>query len=50
MTLGDIVDERKDGDGPTATMPLAADSWTMSDADGGRGILEAYMDARRRDA
>ena len=50
MTLGDIVDERQDGDGPTATMRLAADSWTMGDADGEGGILEAYLAARRRDA
>ena len=41
---------RGPANGATATMPLAADTWTMGDADGGGGILEAYLAARRRDA
>ena len=32
-----------------ATMPLAADSWTMADADDGTSVLEAYLAARRRE-
>ena len=51
MTLGEIVDD--DGpasDGPVATMPLAADSWTMgeADADMDNDVFEAYLESRRR--
>jgi hypothetical protein len=51
MTLGEIVDD--DGpasDGPVATMPLAADSWTMgeADADTDNDVFEAYLESRRR--
>ena len=46
MTLGDVVG----GTGPTAptaTMPIAAESWTMGeDVDG--DVLAAYLDSRRR--
>jgi hypothetical protein len=48
MTLGDTVGEDADS-GPSATMPLAADSWTMADADDASGVLEAYLAARRRE-
>jgi hypothetical protein len=48
MTLGDTVGEPADN-GPSATMPLAADSWTMADADDASGVLEAYLAARRRE-
>jgi hypothetical protein len=46
MTLGDVV-----GDGPssspTATMPIAADTWTMGDDVDG-DVLTAYLESRRR--
>jgi hypothetical protein len=48
MTLGDTVGQDADS-GPSATMPLAADSWTMADADDGNSVLEAYLAARRRE-
>ena len=51
MTLGEILDD--DGpasDGPVATMPLAADSWTMGEADTDldSDVFEAYLESRRR--
>ncbi len=34
MTLGEVTDaEAPANDGPTATMPIAADSWTMGESD-----------------
>jgi hypothetical protein len=49
MTLGDIYDA--DGpvpEGPVATMPIAADSWTMGEADIDSDVLDAYLESRRR--
>jgi len=51
MTLGEIVDA--DGparDGPVATMPIAADSWTMGEADADSDVFDAYLESRRREA
>jgi len=51
MVLGEIVD----ADGPTeerpvATMPAAADSWTMGESDVDSDVFEAYLESRRRGA
>jgi hypothetical protein len=49
MTLGDPVDD--DGppsEGPVATMPIAAESWTMGEADIDGDVFEAYLESRRR--
>jgi hypothetical protein len=49
MTLGEIVDaDAPATDGPTATMPIAADSWTMGEADIDDDVMEAYLESRRR--
>jgi hypothetical protein len=50
MTLGDIVETDEDGaaEGPVATMPIVADSWTMGEADTDSDVLEAYLESRRR--
>jgi hypothetical protein len=48
MTLGDSVDERIEPDRPVATMPLAAETWTMGEADDDSDVLEAYLESRRR--
>jgi hypothetical protein len=48
VTLGDVVDDGPEDDGPMATMPIAADSWTLGDADAGSDLLDAYLAARRR--
>jgi hypothetical protein len=49
MTLGEIVDgDGGSGDGPTASMPIAAESWTMGEADIDSDVLEAYLESRRR--
>ena len=52
MTLGDVVDadEGAPPSGPTATMPIAAESWTMGEADVDSDVLEAYLESRRRNA
>jgi hypothetical protein len=50
MVLGDAVEERPASDGPTATMPIAAETWTMGETDADSGLLEAYLAARRREA
>jgi hypothetical protein len=51
MTLGDIVDEEgaPDSDGPIATMPIAADSWTMGEANSDGDAFDAYLESRRRE-
>ena len=50
MTLGDIVDaDAPVPDGPVATMPIAADSWTMGEADSdGDDAFGTYLESRRR--
>jgi hypothetical protein len=47
MTLGEVVGEAIRSDGPTATMPIAAETWTMGDADIDEDVLAAYRAARR---
>ena len=49
MTLGEISDaEAPPSDGPTATMPIVADSWTMGESDIDADVMEAYLESRRR--
>ncbi|MEA2611910.1 MAG: hypothetical protein QOG32_1636 [Chloroflexota bacterium] len=50
MTLGEIVDaDAPVSDGPVATMPIAADSWTMGEADSeGDDAFGTYLQGRRR--
>jgi hypothetical protein len=51
MTLGEIVDDDPPGDDrPVATMPLAAETWTMGEGDLDTDVLEAYLESRRRQA
>ena len=51
MTLGEIVDDDgPESNGPVATMPIAADSWTMGEADIDSDVFEAYLESRRREA
>jgi hypothetical protein len=49
MTLGDVIDENVQPDRPVATMPLAAETWTMGESDDDSDVLEAYLESRRRD-
>jgi hypothetical protein len=50
MTLGDVVGaEPPAPDAPVATMPIAADSWTMGESDiDGDDAFGNYLDSRRR--
>jgi hypothetical protein len=48
MTLGDFVEEHVQADRPVATMPLAAETWTMGESDLDSDVLEAYLESRRR--
>ncbi len=51
MVLGEIVDA--DGAPPdvaVATMPAAAETWTMGEADVDSDVFDAYLEARRREA
>lgn len=50
MTLGDVITESVQPDRPVATMPLAADTWTMGESDDDNDVLEAYLESRRRSA
>lgn len=51
MTLGDVVrDDMPSDDRPVATMPLAAETWTMGEGDEDTDVLEAYLESRRRQA
>ena len=51
MTLGDIHEtDSGSGERPTASMPIAADSWTMAESDIDSDVLEAYLESRRRSA
>ena len=49
MTLGEVVaeDEVPPPNGATATMPIAADTWTMGD-DVDDDVLSAYIKSRER--
>jgi hypothetical protein len=48
MTLGDVIKENIQTDRPVATMPLAAETWTMGESDDDTDVLEAYLESRRR--
>ncbi len=47
MTLGEVVGQVESASSPTATMPIAADTWTMGDDVDG-DVLTAYLESRRR--
>ena len=47
MTLGEVVGEASMQSSPTATMPIAAETWTMGDDVDG-DVLTAYLESRRR--
>ena len=47
MTLGEVVGEPIQSSSPTATMPIAAETWTMGDDVDG-DVLTAYLESRRR--
>ena len=47
MTLGETIGQPTISSTPTATMPIAADSWTMGDDIDG-DVLAAYLESRRR--
>jgi hypothetical protein len=50
MTLGDIIDEADPvSDGPVATMPIAAESWTMGEEGTDGDAFGSYLESRRRD-
>ncbi len=48
MTLGNPVGQPSLGDAPSASLPLAADSWTMGDSDVDDDVLAAYLASRQR--
>jgi hypothetical protein len=48
MTLGDVVSDEIPADRPVATMPIAAETWTMGESDDDTDVLEAYFESRRR--
>jgi hypothetical protein len=49
MTLGDVYeDDAPPTDGPVATMPIAAETWTMGESDIDGDVFEAYLESRRR--
>ena len=51
MTLGEIVNDDAPGDDrPVATMPLAAETWTLGEGDEDSDVLEAYLESRRRES
>jgi hypothetical protein len=49
MTLGAVVEEMAAGDRPVATMPIAAETWTMGEADQDTSVLQTYIESRRRE-
>jgi len=49
MTLGETIDaDAVSAERPTASMPMASDSWTMGESDIDSDVLEAYLESRRR--
>lgn len=53
MVLGDLVggdDDDQAPEGPVATMPIAADSWTMGEAVSEGDVFDAYLESRRRES
>jgi len=49
MTFGGVVEDSATGDRPVATMPIAAETWTMGEADQDTSVLQTYIDSRRRE-
>jgi hypothetical protein len=47
MTLGEVIGDERASSAPTATMPIAAETWTMGDDVDG-DVLAAYLESRRR--
>ena len=47
MTLGDVIGEVEPAGAASATMPSAAETWTMGDDVDG-DVLSAYLESRRR--
>jgi len=51
MVLGEIANaEGTRSEGPSASMGMAADSWTMGESGIDSDVLEAYLESRRREA
>ncbi|MFL5669686.1 MAG: hypothetical protein ACJ77U_09900 [Chloroflexota bacterium] len=49
MVLGEIVDgDGRAADATVATMPNAADTWTMGESDTDSDVFAAYLESRRR--
>jgi hypothetical protein len=49
MTLGDTMEEEAPvNEGPVATMPTAAETWTMGESDIDDDVFAAYLESRRR--
>ena len=49
MVLGDVYeDDVPPPEGPNATMPIAAETWTMGEADIDSDVFAAYLESRRR--
>jgi hypothetical protein len=48
MTVGDLVDAPRAAEGPRATMPTVAESWTLAEDGIDDDVLSAYLAARRR--
>ncbi len=48
MTLGNPVGQPSLGDAPSASLPLAADTWTMGESDVDDDVLAAYIASRER--
>jgi hypothetical protein len=51
MVLGELANaEGTRSEGPSASMGMAADSWTMGESGIDSDVLEAYLESRRREA
>jgi hypothetical protein len=48
MTLGAVVGLPMLSDAPSASLPIAADTWTMGDSDVDDDVLAAYLASRER--
>ncbi|HEX5451581.1 MAG TPA: SH3 domain-containing protein, partial [Candidatus Limnocylindrales bacterium] len=47
MTLGELIDDGP-AEGPVATMPTIAETWTMGEADDDSDVFAAYLESQRR--
>ncbi len=47
MTLGELIDDGPP-EGPVATMPTVAETWTMGEADDDSDVFAAYLESQRR--